>query len=546
MRDESGVEITMSDGVKVSVRIYRPDGDGPFPTLFAASPYRYDNDDVPPTMVFFWHEVGPIHWYVERGYAYVHLDVRGSGRSGGEFGFFDSRERRDLYETIEWIAAQPWSNGRVGGIGQSYYAAAQWCMAAERPPHLTCIAPYDGHIDKYRGWFYSGGIRSNFLQVWWNGSVRLANLDPYSGEQPRRITYDLCDDVMAHPLHDEWWDDRSIDDALRMVDIPVYSVGAWIKRDLHLDGNVRGFHLIKGPKKLAFSDAKSLPQTLAEFASPAFHERVLAPFYDHYLKGEATSYTTRPDVEYTVTGHEADGRARPASSWPPEGVTEQRLFLAAGPSGSLSSLNDGLLASDPEHGDADDGFAYPDPQWAVGPVSFGPNGPDPIRRVMTYVSGVLAGDLLLAGAPLLTVFVSSSRADADVIAKLAVQHPQSPEDRAKGLQPRSDIIAKGWLRASHRALDPGQSVAGEPFHPHRVAEPLVPGEVYELRIGLTNLAHRLAAGSRLRLELTCADSTITDLQFGHAFTPATVGTDHYHRGGAHPSSLTLPVLEGSL
>ena len=84
MLDESGITIRMSDGVDVSVRIYKPDGDGPFPTLFAASPYRYDNDDVPPTMVFFWHEVGPIRWYVERGYAYVHLDVRGSGRSGGE------------------------------------------------------------------------------------------------------------------------------------------------------------------------------------------------------------------------------------------------------------------------------------------------------------------------------------------------------------------------------------------------------------------------------------------------------------------------------
>jgi len=147
MHDELGISVLMSDGVEVSVRIYRPDGPGPFPTLFAASPYRYDNDDVPPTMVFFWHEVGPIHWYVERGYAYVHLDVRGSGRSAGEFGFFNRRERRDLYEVIEWIAAQPWSNGKIGGIGQSYYAAAQWCMAAERPPHLTCVAPFDGHID---------------------------------------------------------------------------------------------------------------------------------------------------------------------------------------------------------------------------------------------------------------------------------------------------------------------------------------------------------------------------------------------------------------
>lgn len=117
--DEPDIRITMSDGVETAVRVYRPDGPGPFPTLFAASPYRYDNDDLPPSKVFFWLETGPIDWYVEQGYAYVHLDIRGTGKSGGHYGLLDSRERRDLYEVIEWIAAQDWSNGRVGGIGMS-------------------------------------------------------------------------------------------------------------------------------------------------------------------------------------------------------------------------------------------------------------------------------------------------------------------------------------------------------------------------------------------------------------------------------------------
>jgi putative CocE/NonD family hydrolase len=543
MQDLLGVTIPMSDGVNVSVRVYLPDGPGPFPTLFAASPYRYDNDDVPPTMVFFWHEVGPIHWYVARGYAYVHLDVRGTGRSEGEYGFLDRRERRDLYEVIEWIAHQPWSSGKVGGIGQSYYAASQWCMAAERPPHLTCIAPYDGHIDKYRGWFYPGGIRGNFLQVWWNGSVRLANGAPFNGQFPRRIRYDLCDDVMAHPLHDEWWDERSIDDALRMVDIPVYSVGAWVKRDLHLDGNVRGYHLVNGPKKLAFSDARTLPQTLAEFASPAFHERVLIPFYDHYLKGEVTEYLDRANVEYIVTGAGSDGRILSATCWPPEGIEYQTLFLSSGLSGTLTSLNDGRLVETADREGGEDSFDYPDSQWAVGPVAFGPTGPDAIRRVMTYVSEPLESDLLVAGTPRLTLNLSSTRTDAVVIAKLAVQFPQSEEERQKGQQPRAEVISKGWLRASHRATDAGQSVAGEPYHSHRKEELLVPGSIYELQLEMTNLAHRLTPGSRVRLELTCADSTITDAQFTHAYTPDMVGRDTYHRGGDHASRLSIPVLK---
>ena len=99
------VSITMSDGVTVAAAIYRPTKPGRYPALFAASPYRFDNNNAPDVPIFLWHETGPIAWYVERGYAYVHLDVRGSGRSGGEFRFLDKREQRDLYEVIEWIAA---------------------------------------------------------------------------------------------------------------------------------------------------------------------------------------------------------------------------------------------------------------------------------------------------------------------------------------------------------------------------------------------------------------------------------------------------------
>jgi uncharacterized protein len=542
MKDELGITIQMSDGVEVSVRVYRPDGEGPFPTLFAASPYRYDNDDVPETMVFFWHEVGPIHWYVSRGYAYVHLDVRGSGRSGGDYGFFSARERRDLYEVIEWIAEQSWSNGKIGGIGQSYYAAAQWCMAAERPPHLTCIAPYDGHIDYYRGWFYSGGIYGNFTQVWWNGSVRLANRSPANGEHPRQIHYDLVDDVMDHPLIDAFWDERSIDHLLAEVDIPVYSVGIWIKRDLHLAGNVRGWQLVKGPKKLAFSGALTLPQTLAEFASIAFHERVLAPFYDHYLKGEQTDYQARPPVEYAIGGTKTIASS---DTWPPNGTISHRLYLRDRPTGTLTSLNDGALSVEAPSAEGATSYAYPDPQWAIGPVVLTPTGPDPIRRVTTFTSQVLATDLLLTGAPVLTLHLSSTRDDANVIAKLSVQQPQSAEDRAAGRQPAAQIISKGWLRASHRALDAAKSIGGLPYHAHRQREPLIPDEVYELQIEMTPLAHRLPAGSRLRLELTCADSTVTDLQFTHAYTPEMVGTDTYHHSAAYPSALTLPVLEGA-
>jgi predicted acyl esterase len=543
MHDQSGVNIRMSDGVEVSVRIYKPEGEGPFPTLFAASPYRYDNDDVPPTMVFFWHEVGPIRWYVERGYAYVHLDVRGSGRSSGEYGFFDRRERRDLFETIEWIASQPWSNGKIGGIGQSYYAAAQWCMAAERPPHLTCIAPYDGHMDFYRGWVYPGGIQGYFTQIWWNGSVRLANQFPANGIAPRNIPYDVVHDVMQHPVIDAFWRDRSLDAQLAQVTIPVYSVGVWVKRDLHLAGNIRGYHLVKGPKKLMISGVPTLPQALAEFASPAFHEKVLAPFYDHYLKGSDTNYPSRSPVQYHLGGANIQ---QDATDWPPAGTRTESLFLQSSTSGSVTSLNDGTLSGTTGEGQATTSYSYPDAQWAIGPVALTPRGPDPVRRVVTYTSAPLPHDLDITGAPVLQLHLSTTRTDANVIVKLAIQQPQKAEDRATGIQPTATTLAKGWLRASQRGLDRTQSLKGEPYLAHTARAPLTPGEVYELTIELTHLAYRFPAGSRIRLELCCADSTFTDLQFNHIFTPDMVGTDTYHHDSLHPSHLILPVSAQSV
>ncbi len=123
---EEPVYVPMRDGTRIALRIYRPDADGAFPALFAASPYQFETDDLPHSTMFLWREVGPVEWYVrEHGYAYVRMDVRGSGKSEGVYNFLDAEEQRDYYETIEWIARQAWCDGNVGGLGQSYYAWSQ-------------------------------------------------------------------------------------------------------------------------------------------------------------------------------------------------------------------------------------------------------------------------------------------------------------------------------------------------------------------------------------------------------------------------------------
>lgn len=531
------VTIPMDDGVELGARLYLPPGEGPFPTLFAASPYRYDNDDIPPSMVFFWLETGPIDFYLEQGYAYLHVDVRGTGKSGGSYGFLDRRERRDLRDAIEWAAAQEWSTGKVGSIGMSYYSMAQWMMLSERPEHLVCAAPFDGHYDPYRGWAYPGGMLSTFMWTWWHGSVRAANKYPANGSGPRDLDVDLGGWIFEHPDRDEFWADRDFEDTFADVDIPVYSIGTWAKRELHLGGNLRGFQFLGGPKKLKLLDLASGAEALRLFATVQFHRDTLLPFYDHYLKGAETEYLSRPTVEYTLAG---SGRTRTADQWPPADIEHVALFFDGTGSGTLTSLNDGSLAARP--GDpAAAAYDYPHPDWVSGPAVMTAHGVDTLAPTVTYTSAPLREGVDIVGPVEVVLFLASTRHDTSVVVRLSEQLPQDSAERATGRQPSARIVSKGWLRAAHREVDESTSSVGEPRRSHTTALPLVPGEVTELRVALIGCGHHFSANSRIRLEISCADSTFTDAQFHHALLANMVGTDAIHSGVTHPSRVLLPV-----
>ena len=205
MKVEKGITVTMRDGVRLSLCVYRPDTAGQFPALFAASPYQYEMDEVQAYPLFLWRETGPVEWYVSQGYAYVHADVRGAGQSEGEFEFMGLNEQQDYLELIAWIVKQPWCTGRVGGIGQSYYAMAQWLMATYNPPGLACIVPYDGLVDQYRGSNYHGGIYCSYRSVWYT-SLRADNQHRLAGKHGRPpMKFDLVGEIINHPLDDDFW-----------------------------------------------------------------------------------------------------------------------------------------------------------------------------------------------------------------------------------------------------------------------------------------------------------------------------------------------------
>lgn len=541
MIHEKDVQITVRDGVRIAVRIYRPDGAGPCPALFAPSPYRYDNNELPAQPMFLWRETGPIDWYVEQGYAFVQADVRGTGFSEGKYGFLDRAEQQDLYDVIEWIGTRPWCNGKVGGIGQSYFAMSQWFMGIQNPPHLACLGLYDGLNDPYRFMGYPGGIEGNFLYYWFNASLRVANLYPANGDHPRQVADDMLLDVQRHPFYDDYWRERAAIEQVDKIKVPVFSIGVWAKQDLHLDGNIRGYQALKSPKKLAITGTPTAFSSATDFADVEFHKKYLLPFYGMCLKGEKTSYASRPPVEYTLRN---SATVRSFETWPPPGVRPTSFYLGQGPSGSVASLNDGGLgAAPPAAGGGSVSYSYPNPKWVLGVVPMGPQGPDPARGVLTFTSEPLPADLEIAGNAKAVIYASSTRNDMDLIVKLSEQFPQAPEERSKGIQPRYTIVTKGWLRASHMERDPARSTEEQPYYTHAKSTPLVPGKVYMVEVPLQPIAHIFKQGSRIRVEICCGDSPVTDGLFFHVYRPDKIGTDTIFHDAERPSHVVLPVLK---
>lgn len=530
--------VRMSDGVEIAVGIYLPPGDGRFPALFAASPYRIDNDIAPAIPLFLQRESGPADFYLKHGYAFVRMDVRGTGRSLGEYRYQDQREQRDLYEVIEWIGKQPWSTGKVGGIGQSYYARMQWLAAVQNPPSLACIAPYDGNVDTYNASAYTGGIPGRYPSQWYS-SVRANNQYPSEGKS-RLLPWDYIFAVQEHTLYDDFWRERSAFERLPDIRIPVFSMGVWSKMDLHLNGNIIGYQRAGGPKKLMVFGSSNMFEAVAEYSSDAFHQKFMLPFYDWCLKGQQTSYVDQPEVRYAVPG---STELRNAETWPPKGVAYTPFYLAKGPSGSVTSLNDGLLTHDPPTAaEGETQFTYPDPGWTNGVVGPGPRGGwDPVRRVNTFVTEPLAEATEIAGPVKLVLYASSASADTDFIVKVSEQMAQPDEARKADDQPRATLVTKGWLRASHRRIDAEASRENAPWYTHDKEDLLVPGKIYKFEIAIMPTAYQFKKGSRIRLEIANGDSPVTDGIFSHFYTPNNIGRDTYLHNSAYPSALLLPL-----
>ncbi|HLH78274.1 MAG TPA: CocE/NonD family hydrolase [Candidatus Binataceae bacterium] len=528
------IEVRTRHGMLVRADVFLPSpgASGRYPVLLAASPYQKELRRLPACWTFPYVETGPIELYLSRGYAYVWMDVPGSGASEGDWDPVSRREGEAIHDAIEYVARQPWCTGKIGMIGQSYFCWSQWNAARTRPPHLSTIAPFDGATDMYRDWMYHGGLPAHgFLGAWVLASVMLAHQatghDIYGANRHRFIA-----DIYAHPFDDEWQRRRSPFWELDQVDIPVFSIGVWGKRALHLRGNVMGFERVRGPKQLLITHPNSWAGAQQLFASRDFHERELLPWYDHHLKGVANGVMERPAVRFFVNG---EGEYRAAQSWPPPDVTPTSFYLSGRNSGAVRSLNDGsLIETTPAANGESTTWSYPDPRWVLGTTTFDSTGEmDHTAALLTYTSAPFACDREFTGHGVLVLHASSDQPDFDVIVRL------STLSAAPGGRPHVRIESQGWLRASRRIEDPALSTPMRPFFSHQRAEPVTPGQVYELRIELLPMSFLVRAGERLRLDISNNDSQVLDAPSTHWYG-LKVGRDTYHHDATYPSRLILP------
>ena len=224
---------------------------------------------------------------------------------------------------------------------------------------------------------------------------------------------------------------------------------------------------------------------------------------------------------------------RAEEQWPPK-ATYTPYYLRKGPSGSVTSMNDGGLSTDKPAGEPSTSYTYPDWEWVNGVAIIGPDGRvDPVKRILTFTTAPLEKDVDVTGPIVLKLYASSTAIDTQFIVKLTDQHPQDEAARKAGTQPGYTPVAKGWLKASHREKDEKRSKPERPFYTHTNPQPLEPGKIYEFDIEVLPVSYVFKKGHRLRLEIAPSDSPATDGVFSHPYHPTQMGTDTIHHDAAH-------------
>lgn len=506
IRVDRDVALKLRDGTTIYTDVYRPDGATNLPAIVAWSPYGKRAGYAEPM-----HVPGvpkgtlspgtklegpdPDFW-CRRGFAIINPDPRGVGNSEGVLQIWTKQEARDAADLIEWAGVQPWCNGRVGMSGNSWLAISQWMAAAERPPHLACIAPWEGATDVYRQLFRHGGIR----QTGFVKTLDMFFVGSGFGE-------DLEANIIDHPFHDDYWLDKIPD--LSKIEVPAYVTASW--SHFHLWGSLEGYRAVGSKQKwlrihreFEWPDAYA-PENLQD----------LERFFDRFLKGLHNGWELTPPVRLDVMdrGDREHATRRPEIDFPLPDTKFRKLFLDA----ATASLSDEVPAESAE-------ISY---DAASGSATFEMTFAEP-----TELTGYLKLRLWVEarGADDMDLFVAVQKAGSDgtMVPTLVIgqPHPGAP----------------GLLRVSHRALDDNGSTDSQPRHLHLAEQRLAPGEIVPVDIPIWPLSRLWHPGERLRVVVS--GHYVRDPQWFENFAwELRNAAEHViHTGGRHASYLLVPEI----
>lgn len=539
---ERDVTILMSDGISVDCDVFRPDTKEKIPAILAVHGYNKAWQSAPsmprgmseggyPNGAC---EAGDPEFYARRGYALIIANVRGSGKSGGGYTNYGPREVKDTYEMIEWIASQPWCDGKVGMFGVSYFAIVQQQVAALNPPNLEAIFAPFGYTDFYRDKYYHGGILSHVFMKRWARNFRAASMSrekmdekaykeaidevlqdedicavPYLVEalqNPDKGSNALLVDIMLNPFDGPYYQERDV--KYDTIKVPSYLGAGWGIFGLHLPGAFRSWESIKSPKKMVIGPPIYLDRPLYQY-----HYESLR-WFDYWLKGIDNDVMNEPPIRLFVMG---TGEWKAADDWPLPETKWTPFYLH----------KDGLL-SEHEFWPNEGGSSYEDNPFAP-------------RGKLMFLSPPMVENTEVIGPIVLNLYASTTDTEVLWFVSLLDVDPQGEET----------LLTKGWLRGSQRAVDPELSKPWEPFHPHTKREPLTPNEVYEFNIRVMPTGNLFKVGHRIGLRISSADNmeeiktTLEGLAQGHLLrqTPSWITV---HHNAKYPSHLLLPVTKGNI
>ena len=502
------VPIEMDDGIVLRCDVYRPIEDGAYPVMLTYGPYgKYllfkdgyesawqrmaeQHPDVTAgstNQYQNWEVVDP-EKFVPDGYVVVRVDSRGCGRSPGSVECWSPRETDDLYQCVEWSARQPWSSGKVGINGISYYAMNQWQVASKQPPSLTAMCAWEGAADFYRDVSHHGGIVCTFLQNWYDMQVESVQhglgsrgyKSSFTGDWvsgPSELSdaelaakrEDLGAAVLDHPLDDEYWLSRMPD--WSKVTVPFLSSGNWGGQGLHLRGNTEAFTEAASTEKwIEFHGIEHWTEFYTDYG-----REIQKLFFDYYLKGEDNGWADRPKVQLQVR-HVDKFVERFEDAWPLARTQWTKFHLH--PSSTSLATEPATEETTLTYGGLSDGVTFTSEPFAE----------------ETEITGPLAAKL----------WVSSATEDADLFPVFHVLDPDGEQVVFQGALDPHTPVSQGWLRASHRKLDAEKSLPYRPYHTHDEKQPLTPGEVVELDVEIWPTCIVVPKGYRIALNIRGKD-----------------------------------------